>query len=383
MSLRGPHKSGELSELRPAANITLKGVTKSFGKGTPALASMSLDIRNRELLVLLGPSGCGKSTLLNLLAGLEEPTEGRIYFGDKDVTSMPAERRNVAMVFQSIGLYPHMNALENIRFPLKLKRVPIEEIDSRIRPIAEMLGISYLLDRRLNELSGGERQRVAIAKALVKRPFLFLLDEAFSNLDAGRRRQMRTELVRVHQALDTTMVFVTHDQEEAMSIADRIAVMRSGHLIQIGSPLEIYQRPVNVWVSQFIGNQPISIIDAAVDIAASQITMPGHAREPVTMPGDVVQRWRDAALPRDVKVGVRPERVTLSESRGDVRVEVTFREVLGESILYHMTSQQGETLRALLPASLSFAPGANLWATIAWKDILVFDADTEKLIFSS
>jgi multiple sugar transport system ATP-binding protein len=374
--------SREFPETHTAANITLKSVTKSFGKGAAALASMSLEIKNRELLVLLGPSGCGKSTLLNLLAGLEEPTEGRIYFGDKDVTSVPAERRHVSMVFQSIGLYPHMDALDNIRFPLKLKRIPMKEIDSRIRSIAEILGISYLLDRRLNELSGGERQRVAIAKALVKRPFLFLLDEAFSNLDAGRRRQMRTELVRVHQALDTTMVFVTHDQEEAMSIADRIAVMRSGRLIQIGSPLEVYERPVNVWVSEFIGNQPISIIDAVVDIASSQITMPGHANEPITVPAEAAQRWRDAELPGEVKMGVRPERVSLNESRGDIQVEVTFREVLGESILYHMTSQHGGTLRALLPASLSFAPGSTLWATIAWEKILIFDAHTETLIFS-
>src|SRR6266700_2436514 len=256
---------------RPSTSIRLTNVSKQYDKqGEPALRDISLDIYDKELLVLLGPSGCGKSTTLNILAGLEEPTSGELRFGDQLMNQVPAEERDVSMVFQTIALYPHMDVQNNITFPLRVRKVPQETITERVTTITRMLGIDRYLKRKLHQLSGGERQRVAIAKALVKRPHLFLLDEPFSSLDADMRRQLRSELVRIHRQLGTTMLFVTHDQEEAMSIAERIAVMRRGELMQLGTPLEVYYAPANVWISQFVGTHPINLFALTLDPNAPQ-----------------------------------------------------------------------------------------------------------------
>src|SRR5947207_12600462 len=249
------------------AAIRLRNIGKQFTNQSQdaALRDINLDIHDKELLVLLGPSGCGKTTTLNILAGLEEPSGGEIFFGDQLMNDVPAEERDISMVFQSIALYPHLNVEENIAFALRLRKVPKEEIQRRMDETVPMLGMEPYLKRKLHQLSGGERQRVAIAKALVKRPRLFLLDEPFSSLDADMRRQLRAELVRIHHALETTMVFVTHDQEEAMSVADRIVVMRRGELTQVGTPLDIYMRPANVWTSRFVGTHPINMFEVTID----------------------------------------------------------------------------------------------------------------------
>ena len=242
------------------------------------MRDLNLEIRDGELLVLLGPSGCGKTTTLNMLAGLEQPTSGQLYFGDGAMNNVPPEERDIAMVFQSIALYPHLNVRDNIGFALKTRGASRQVIDERMAEVVDILDIDRLLDRRIHQLSGGQRQRVAIAKALVRRPRLFLLDEPFSSLDAALRRQMRSELVRIHREVETTMVFVTHDQEEAMAIADRIVVMNDGELIQLGPPLDLYQAPRNLWVARFIGSHPINVIDAALGTAARACwgTAPGR-----------------------------------------------------------------------------------------------------------
>ena len=240
-------------------SVTLSKVTKTIG-GTTILNGLDLEIRSEELLVLLGPSGCGKSTTLNIIAGVEPASSGKVFFGAEDVTGIPPGRRDVAMVFQSVGLYPHLDVYENITFPLRLRKIPQATIDERVNVTTDLLGISTLLKRRIHAVSGGERQRVAIAKALVKRPRVFLLDEPFSSLDAEIRRQLRAELARIQRELKTTMVFVTHDQEEAMSIGDRIAVMNNGAVVQLGSPLDIYKWPRNLWAAKFVGNHPVNIL---------------------------------------------------------------------------------------------------------------------------
>src|SRR5215217_6292540 len=245
-----------------AQAIRFANVGKQFEGGVAAVKDLNLEIRDGELLVLLGPSGCGKTTTLNMLAGLETPSTGQLFFHDREMNKVPPEERDIAMVFQSVALYPHLNVRDNIGLALKTRRVPKQEIAERTGEVVSVLDIGSLLDRRIHQLSGGQRQRVAIAKALVRRPQLFLLDEPFSSLDAALRRQMRSELIRIHREVETTMVFVTHDQEEAMAIADRIAVMNDGEVVQLGPPLDLYQAPRNRWVARFIGAHPINLFDA-------------------------------------------------------------------------------------------------------------------------
>src|SRR5215218_34132 len=259
---------------RRRGSIRFVGVDKRFD-AFQAVRNLDLEINDGELLVLLGPSGCGKTTTLNVLAGLEQPSGGQLLFGDQVMNPVPPEERDIAMVFQSIALYPHLNVRENIGFALKSQRVDRATIKQRVAEVAKTLDIDAFLERRINQLSGGQRQRVAIAKALVRRPRLFLLDEPFSSLDASLRRQMRTELVRIHREVETTMVFVTHDQEEAMAIADRIGVMRSGELIQLGPPLDVYRTPRNLWVAQFIGAHPVNVIDASLTQHGAQLLPDG------------------------------------------------------------------------------------------------------------
>ena len=302
---------GTAGETGPATGtpaIRLHQITKDFGDhaAQPALRGIDLDIFDKELLVLLGPSGCGKSTTLNILAGLEEPSSGQLYFGDRLMNRVPAEERDVSMVFQSIALYPHMNVLDNITFSLRMQKVPKDAISERVTTISKMLGMDRYLQRKLHELSGGERQRVAIAKALVKRPHLFLLDEPFSSLDADMRRQLRGELVRIHQELETTMLFVTHDQEEAMSVADRIAVMRSGQIVQVGTPLEIYNAPQSLWTSRFVGTHPINLLEVTLDSSRPEAVLSGSTQVVLPMDSRLYAELRKLAPSNQVIAGVPP-----------------------------------------------------------------------------
>jgi multiple sugar transport system ATP-binding protein len=368
---------------RPA--IRLREITKQFGNqaGEAALRRITLDIFEKELLVLLGPSGCGKSTTLNILAGLEEPSSGELYFGESLMNRVPAEERDVSMVFQSMALYPHMNVLDNITFTLKLRKVAKEVIDERVATISRMLGMDRYLQRRLDELSGGERQRVAIAKALVKRPQLFLLDEPFSSLDADMRRQLRSELVRIHRELETTMLFVTHDQEEAMSVADRIAVMRSGELVQVGTPLDIYNAPVNLWTSRFVGTHPINLLEIALDPGRPQVRLVGQNEIMLPMDAELHDRLRSAAPSGEVVAGVRPEYVELTPTEGDSgawRGEIFTRQVLGTSILYDVRTANNGHTTSVTNTQDSLELGTLVHVTVPWKRAFFFDKETEQRI---
>jgi multiple sugar transport system ATP-binding protein len=245
------------------ASVTLQGVTKRFGE-VVAVSNLNIEVQDREFLVLVGPSGCGKSTTLRLIAGLEELTEGNIYIGDRLVNDVAPKDRDIAMVFQSYALYPHMSVYDNLAFGLRLRKTPKPEIERRVQEAAELLAIGELLDRKPKQLSGGQRQRVALGRAIVREPKCFLMDEPLSNLDAKLRVQTRAELIRLHERLQTTVIYVTHDQTEAMTMGSRIAVLRDGVLQQIGPPQEVYDNPVNMFVAGFIGSPAMNFYDCKV-----------------------------------------------------------------------------------------------------------------------
>jgi ABC-type sugar transport system ATPase subunit len=360
--------------------IRFVDVSKQFEGGVAAVKNLDLEIRDGELLVLLGPSGCGKTTTLNMLAGLERPTGGQLYFGDRAMNDVPPEERDIAMVFQSIALYPHLNVRENIGFALKTQKEPRDLIVQRTNEVARILDITPLLDRRIHQLSGGQRQRVAIAKALVRRPRLFLLDEPFSSLDASLRRQMRSELVRIHREVETTMVFVTHDQEEAMAIADRIAIMNGGELIQLGPPLDVYQAPRNLWVAQFIGSHPINVLPASRNGEGVRLLGDGgwSERLPTSAHQRLETRGGDGFL-----VAIRPEHLSLAAtngaSGGGLVAEVYTRQILGTDILYELTAH-GQTLRAVTPTNQLFDAGDRVSVRFDWNDAFLFDAGSGETI---
>jgi ABC-type sugar transport system ATPase subunit len=360
-------------------SVRLESIVKSFG-GSEVLRGIDLEIFAQELLVLLGPSGCGKTTTLNIIAGVEEIDAGRVYFGGEGVTKVPPERRDVAMVFQSVGLYPHLNVSDNITFPLRLRKVPRAVIEERVAVTTELLGIRHLLKRRIHAVSGGERQRVAIAKALVKRPRVFLLDEPFSSLDAEIRRQLRRELVRIQGELKTTMVFVTHDQEEAMSIGNRIVVMNKGTIVQLGSPLEIYKWPATLWAAKFVGNQPINVLPVRIEQGRTVLNG-GHPLElgpAERLAGSTLLSGTKASL------GLRPESIRLlaAPAAEEIRpiATVVIRQVLGSSILYDLVLLNGMPLKALAPSTSEHSVGESVWLSIDWDQARLFAADTAKLL---
>ena len=246
------------------AQVSLKNVSKVFLGGIKAVDKINLGVENKEFMILLGPSGCGKSTTLRMIAGLEEITEGKIYIGDKLVNDVPAKDRDIAMVFQNYALYPYMTAFENMAFGLRLRHYPKQEIVQRVNEAADILGIKHLLNRKPRELSGGERQRVAVGRAIVRKPLAFLFDEPLSNLDAKLRVQMRTEIHKLHIRLQTTIIYVTHDQIEAMTMGDRIAVMKDGLLQQVADPITVYDHPANKFVAGFIGSPPMNFMNGRI-----------------------------------------------------------------------------------------------------------------------
>lgn len=246
------------------AKVVLKKVNKVFPGGVKAVKNIDLDVEDREFIVLVGPSGCGKSTTLRMIAGLENVTDGEVFIGDRLVNDVPPKNRNIAMVFQNYALYPHMNVFDNMAFGLKLRKYPRTEIKERVKEAANMLSIEEFLHRKPKELSGGQRQRVAVGRAIVRKPHVFLFDEPLSNLDAKLRIQMRTELNKLHIRLQTTMLYVTHDQVEAMTLGSRIAVMKDGYIQQIAEPVTVYDKPVNKFVASFIGTPPMNFIDGRI-----------------------------------------------------------------------------------------------------------------------
>jgi multiple sugar transport system ATP-binding protein len=296
------------------ATISVKNVEKRFGSGPAVLRDCNLDLPDHEFLVLVGPSGSGKTTLLRIIAGLEHPTSGDIYFGDRRVNDIDVGDRDIAMVFQNYGLYPHMTVRNNMAFGLRRRKLPRAEIDKKVADAARMLGIEGLLDRRPRQLSGGQRQRVALGRAIVRDPAVFLLDEPLSNLDAHLRLQMRTEILRVHRTVTATTVYVTHDQVEAMTMGDRIAVMHDGLIQQVGPPEDLYDHPVNRFVAGFIGTPAMGFITASVsrDDGALQLR-----REGVRLCFSPAEASRVALREGGAAVaGVRPEAFRLAPADG-------------------------------------------------------------------
>ena len=288
------------------AKVTLENVCKSFGE-VEAVSCFYLEVEDKEFLVLLGPSGCGKSTTLRMIAGLEELTDGNIYIGDKLVNDMPPRDRRIAMVFQDYALYPHMTVYQNMAFGLKLRKHPKAEIDQRVKEAAEILGIQKLLSRKPRELSGGQRQRVAVGRAIVRKPAVFLFDEPLSNLDAKLRGQMRTELSKLHDQLNTTIIYVTHDQVEAMTMGTKIVIMNEGVVNQVGSPMEIYDYPVNKFVGGFIGNPGMNFMSARIVSEESKLYIDAGSFRLLVPP--TKQSYLQNRTGQEVILGIRPEHI--------------------------------------------------------------------------
>ncbi len=359
--------------------VIIKNLTKEFpsrNKKNPApvvaVNDFSLEIGDGQLIALLGPSGCGKSTILNLLSGLLLPTGGKIYFGDNDVTDTPPENRGVGLVFQSYALYPHLTVKQNITFPLENRRgkdkLGREKMSEMALEAAKLVQIEELLDRKPSELSGGQQQRVAIARALVKAPNILLLDEPLSNLDARLRLQTREEIRRIQRSTGITTVFVTHDQEEAMSISDRIVVMKSGVLQQIGAPQEVYDNPKNLFVAKFLGTPPINVFD-------------GEVRDGVLYIGDEAVMISSAPDGK-VDVAIRPEGFTL-DGQGIFTCTLERVEVMGRdiSVIAKHSAHQGELIRAIVDSdNLKTLSGDTVKFGIKHEKLFVFDKETGERI---
>ena len=309
------------------AGIRFEHVTKRYANGFVAVEDLNLEIRDKEFLVLLGPSGCGKSTTLNMIAGLEEVTEGDLWFDQQVVNTLPADRRDVAMVFQSYALYPHKSVYENIAFGLRMRKVPQDEVDRRVKSASRKLDIAHLLDRRPNQLSGGQRQRVALGRAMVREPAVFLMDEPLSKLDAARRISMRAEIKQLHTDMQTTFIYVTHDQAEALTLADRIVVMKDGHIQQIGTPHEIYEQPRNTFVASFLGNPPINLLEGRLESVGNSVVFARNGLKlacPEPLNGSLREK-----IGAPVVLGIRAEDVTeVSEARAGQTITATITSIL-------------------------------------------------------
>lgn len=315
------------------ASVTLRNICKSYDE-TQVTRNVNLDIDDGEFVVFVGPSGCGKSTLLRMIAGLEDITSGDLYIGNAKVNNLPPKEREVGMVFQSYALYPHMNVAENMAFGLKLAKTNKTEIDRRVNDAAKLLQLDNLLERKPKDLSGGQRQRVAIGRTIVREPTVFLFDEPLSNLDASLRVQMRIEISRLHKRLDATMVYVTHDQVEAMTMADKIVALDNGAIAQVGKPMELYHYPATRFVAGFIGSPKMNFLDCVAEQASSQsvtVNMPGNHRLELPINGSCLGKGEAVTL------GIRPEHLSESEEADMyLQGEVTVVERLGYQTLVHM-----------------------------------------------
>ena len=350
------------------ASVTYEHVTKRYQADTAAVSDLSLQVHDTEFMVLVGPSGCGKSTALRMLAGLEEITEGEIKIGDRIVNEVPARERDIAMVFQSYALYPHMSVYDNMAFGLKMRGTPKPEIDGKVREAARILGLDQLLQRKPRQLSGGQRQRVALGRAIVRHPQVFLLDEPLSNLDAQLRVETRINLQKLHRDLGATFVYVTHDQVEAMTMGDRIAVLRDGVLQQVASPRDIYDNPSNMYVAGFIGSPKMNFVP--VTISGKTATSAGFSLELPSAPG----------VEKGV-LGIRPEDLSGSARDGspqvDLKVEVV--EILGsDQFLYGKVG--GDDVIARVDPQFEVSVGDRVKLSVNMRRLHLFDSESERAL---
>jgi len=350
------------------ASVTYDHVTKKFSSETTAVSDLSLQVHDGEFMILVGPSGCGKSTALRMLAGLEDVTDGDIKIGDRIVNEVPARERDIAMVFQSYALYPHMSVYDNMAFGLKMRGTPRSEIEGKVKDAAGILGLERLLKRKPRQLSGGQRQRVALGRAIVRDPQVFLLDEPLSNLDAALRVETRINLQKLHQRLGSTFIYVTHDQVEAMTMGDRIAVMKEGVLQQVAPPRELYDHPVNMYVAGFIGSPRMNFIPVTLDGKAAKAS--GFTAEFPSAPG----------IEKGV-LGIRPEDLDeqLREGGPKIEMKVEVVEVLGsDQFLYGKVG--GDDVIARVDPQFKAAPGDTVRLGLNMRRLHLFDAETEKAL---
>jgi multiple sugar transport system ATP-binding protein len=365
------------------ASVTYEHVYKRYGDVT-AVSDLNISIADREFLVFVGPSGCGKTTSLRMLAGLEEISDGNIYIGDRVVNDVPPKDRDIAMVFQSYALYPHMSVYDNMAFGLKLRRVPKAEIDQRVKEAARRLGIEALLDRKPKQLSGGQRQRVAVGRAIVRNPAVFLMDEPLSNLDAKLRVQARAEISKLHMQLGTTFIYVTHDQVEAMTMGTRIAVMKDGLLQQIDTPQTLYDRPDNIFVAGFIGSPSMNFFDATltgsgndvyVDTGAFRVRVPDGKSDPYK-----------AHIGKQVIFGIRPEDVHdpdyappgIHSALVESKVDVT--ELMGNEVIVYLMASNNKPFLARVDPRTKARVGNSMPVSLNLDNMHIFDKQTEKAI---
>ena len=365
---------------KPKANLQITD------KGVVAVQEFNLEIADKEFIVLVGPSGCGKSTTLRMVAGLEEISEGELWIGDKLMNDVAPKDRDIAMVFQNYALYPHMTVYDNMAFSLKLKKTPKDEIDRKVREAAEILDITQYLTRKPKALSGGQRQRVAIGRAIVRDPQVFLMDEPLSNLDAKLRNQMRAEIIKLRQKINTTFIYVTHDQTEAMTLGDRIVIMRDGFIQQIGTPQEVFDHPANLFVAGFIGTPQMNFFDAklvkngdayAVEVCGATIALPADKQAALKANGAEAQ---------DITLGIRPDHITLCEAtdKAAIAATVDVTELMGSTIHMHVNVNGKDAIIILPTIDLSseqkngFNYGAKINVTFGGNVVHMFSKATEK-----
>ncbi len=362
-----------LAHPRNVARVLLSGIDKRWGD-VYGVRGFELEIADREFLVLLGPSGCGKTTTMRMVAGLDFPTSGEIHIGDRIVNDLEPKDRDIAMVFQNYGLYPNMTVYENIRFPLKIRKIPAAEHDPRVQRAAEMVELTALLDRRPKELSGGQRQRVALARAIVREPTVFLMDEPLSNLDAKLRVSMRATLKNLQHQLAVTTIYVTHDQIEAMTLADRVVVMNAGEIMQVGTPEEVYNRPANLFVASFIGSPAMNLVEGTLngaDFEASGVRVPGI---------EAVQTGARASEPgtaAKVTLGYRAEdaRIVANDEPAAISAPVYSMELLGDSTMVTVRAG-GSMLSAKAGKEFRTRIGDPISLAIDPRDVHLFDTAT-------
>ena len=357
--------------------VKLINLTKEFDKQgkkkgqadkVVAVDHINVNIEDGKLIGLLGPSGCGKSTTLYMIAGLHRPTDGQIFFGEREVTELPPEKRGIGLVFQNYALYPHLSVAENIMFPLISRKEPKKEAYEKALKMAELVGIEMLMDRKPSQLSGGQQQRVAIARALVKMPEVLLLDEPLSNLDARLRLQTREEIKRIQRTTGITTIFVTHDQEEAMSISDEIVVMNFGVIQQIGKPQDVYNEPINEFVAKFLGTPPINIIEATYDGKIKFGTQ--ELNEEFSLGNEEIN---------NPHIGIRPEFIKIEEN-GKYELNVEFVEYIGrdKTIIFNLPGIENETFKAIIPANINVNPGET--AKFNLERFFLFAEDGRRLV---
>ena len=368
-------KKGDVPEKKHNLQITEEGVV--------AVQQFSLDIADREFIVLVGPSGCGKSTTLRMIAGLEEITSGDLFIDGKRMNDVAPKDRDIAMVFQNYALYPHMTVYENMAFSLKLKKLPKAEIDKKVREAAEILDITALLDRKPKALSGGQRQRVAIGRAIVRSPKVFLMDEPLSNLDAKLRNQMRAEIIKLRDKIDTTFIYVTHDQTEAMTLGDRIVIMRDGFIQQIGTPQEVFNHPANLFVAGFIGTPQMNFFDAVLTKKGDKYVATVQGKD-FELPADKQEALKKMDnVPTDIVAGIRPVHVHLSQDGIDATVDVS--ELMGSELHLHVNSSGKDVVIVVPTTDIDVAAihGGHKPVKYSFRPELMhfFRKDTEQNLF--